>query len=458
MRIERVTATPGVSAFFFDDQAAITAGASADGFAYTGEPRTAGFERVREPGESLLVQIETSDGRVLRGDCAAVQYSGAGDRDPLFRAETYAPRVEGPVADALEGEPAAAFAENAARVESLTPDGERLHTAVRYGVSQALLAAAAVARDTTRTRVLADALGTQPATEPIPVFGQSGDDRRRGAEKMALKGVPVLPHGLFNNERKIGSDGERLIEYLSWLTDRAAELGPAGYEPRVHVDVYGTLGELFGPPYDRPAVTEYFRELERAAAPYPLQVEGPMDAGSRAAQVDAMRELRDGLREADVNVDIVADEWCDTRADVEQFVDRAAADVVQVKTPDLGSVAESGRAVRYCAGTDVRAYLGGTCNETTVSARACAHVALATDAAQLLAKPGMGFDEGHAVVTNEMRATLARHARDDGDPTDVGGRVTDSGDRVTNSTDRPIDSSTAEPTDSTDRPTDTADR
>ena len=56
----------------------------------------------------------------------------------------------------------------------------------------------------------------------------------------------------------------------------------------------------------------------------------------------------------------------------------------------------------------MRAYLGGTCNETTVSARACAHVGLATDAAQLLAKPGMGFDEGYAVVTNEMRATLAR--------------------------------------------------
>ncbi|MFB6193819.1 MAG: methylaspartate ammonia-lyase [Halobaculum sp.] len=406
MRIERVTATPGVSAFFFDDQAAITAGASEDGFTYEGEPRTPGFERVREPGESLLVQLELSDGRVVRGDCAAVQYSGAGDRDPLFRAAEYAPRVEGPVAEAIEGREAAAFADNAAVVESLEPE---LHTAIRYGVSQALLAAAAAARETTQTRVIADALGTEPATQPVPVFGQSGDERRRGAEKMLLKGVPVLPHGLFNNERKVGPDGERLIEYVEWLVARAEQLGPADYEPRIHVDVYGTLGEIFGPPYDRPAVTEYFRELERAAAPYPLQVEGPMDAGNREGQLRAMAKLRDGLREAGVDVDIVADEWCDTREDVERFVDRGAADVVQVKTPDLGSVTQSGRAVRYCEGTDVRAYLGGTCNETTVSARACAHVGLATDAAQILAKPGMGFDEGYAVVTNEMRATLARH-------------------------------------------------
>ena len=410
MKIDRVTATPGVSAFFFDDQAAIAAGADRDGVAYTGEPQTPGYERVREPGESLLVQIETGDGRVFRGDCAAVQYSGAGDRDPLFRAAAYAARVEGPVAEALTGRPAGAFADNAAVVESLRSDGERLHTAVRYGVSQALLAAAAAARETTRTRVLADALGTEPASEPVPVFGQSGDDRRRGAEKMLLKQVPVLPHGLFNTEQTVGADGERLLEYLSWLTTRADELAPESYEPRIHVDVYGTLGELFGPPYDRPEVVDYFGELERVVAPYPLQVEGPVDAGSREAQLHAMAELRDGLREAGVAVDIVADEWCDTRADVERFVDAGAADVVQVKTPDLGSLAESGRAVRYCEGTDVRAYLGGTCNETSVSARACAHVGLATDAAQLLAKPGMGFDEGYAVVTNEMRATLARHS------------------------------------------------
>jgi methylaspartate ammonia-lyase len=411
MRVESVTATPGVSAFFFDDQAAIRAGAASDGFAYDGEPRTPGYERVREPGEALVVDVELSDGRTVRGDCAAVQYSGAGDRDPLFRAAEYAPVVEGPVAEALVGREAAAFRANAAVVESLRRDGEPVHTAVRYGVSQALLAAAAAARGTTRARVFADAMGTTPATEPVPVFGQTGDERRRGAERMLLKGVPVLPHGLFNNLEKVGPDGGRLVEYLSWLSDRADELGPEGYAPRFHVDVYGTLGLLFDPPYDRAAVTDYVGELARAAAPHPLQVEGPVDAGGRADQLAAMAELRDGLRDAGVDVDLVADEWCDDRADVEAFVDAGAADVVQVKTPDLGSLTESGRAVRYCEGTDTRAYLGGTCNETTVSARACAHVALATDAAQLLAKPGMGFDEGYAVVTNEMRRTLARHER-----------------------------------------------
>ena len=413
MYIETLTATPGVAAFFSDDQAAITAGAESDGFAYDAEPRTPGFDRIREPGEALLVDLRLSDGRILRGDCAAVQYAAAGDRDPVFRAREHVETVEGPVAERLVGRDPAALAANAAELEEM-----ELHSAVEYGLSQALVAAAAAARATTRTRALADALGTDPAIEPVPVFGQTGEDRRQGAEKMLLKRVPVLPHGLFNSPETVGPEGGRLVEYLAWLSERATELGEEGYRPRFHVDIYGMIDALFGRPFDRPAVTEYFRELERAAAPYPLQVEEPTIAEDRAGQIAAMAELRDGLAEAGVGVALVADEWCDRRGDIEAFVDAGAADLVQVKTPDVGSLLESGRAVRYCEGTDVRAYLGGTCNETTVSARASAHLGLATDAAQLLAKPGMGFDEGYAIVTNEMRRTLARHRREPNQETD----------------------------------------
>jgi methylaspartate ammonia-lyase len=415
MRIESVRAVPTVSAFFFDDQRAIKRGAEQDGFGYRGDPATPGFEAIREAGEALTVELDLSDGTTATGDCAAVQYSGAGGRDPLFRAADYRPVVEGPVAAALRGRDPREFETNAAVLSDLTPPpgsattGDRLHTAVRYGVSQALLDAAATARRTTMTDVLADAYDLDPATDPVPVFGQSGDDRRTNAEKMVTKRVPVLPHGLFNSVEKVGADGERLRAYVAWLAGLADEV--PGYEPRFHVDVYGILGEVFGPPYDRPAVTDYFADLAAAADPYPLSVEGPMDAGGRDVQIRAMCELRDGLREAAVPVDIVADEWCNTLADVRAFVDAGAADLVQVKTPDLGGLGRSVEAVLACRGTDTRAYLGGTCNETDTSARACAHVALATDAAQVLAKPGMGFDEGFMIVTNEMRRTLARRER-----------------------------------------------
>ncbi|MCJ0618686.1 methylaspartate ammonia-lyase [Haloarcula hispanica] len=411
MRIEDVRTVPGLSGFFFDDQQAIKDGATQTGFAYDGQPVTDGFDRIREAGEALIVEIELADGSIATGDCAAVQYSGAGGRDPLFRAEKYRPVVEGAVADALRGQDATQFGANATMLEEMSPQrsgGDQLHTAVRYGVSQALLNAAAQARGVTPTDVLADTYDTEPATSPVPVFGQSGDERRINAEKMLIKGVPVLPHGLFNSVEKVGENGERLRDYLAWLSDRATALGPEPYSPRFHVDVYGILGKVFGPPYDRTEVTDYFETLREAAAPYPLQVEGPMDAGGRQAQITEMAELREGLADAGVDVDIVADEWCNTFEDVQAFVDAEAADLVQIKTPDLGGIQRSAEAVLYCDGTDTRAYVGGTCNETVTSARACAHVALATDAAQVLAKPGMGFDEGFMVVTNEMRRALAR--------------------------------------------------
>ncbi|KAA9409649.1 methylaspartate ammonia-lyase [Haloarcula hispanica] len=411
MRIEDVRTVPGLSGFFFDDQRAIKDGATQSGFAYDGQPVTDGFDRIREAGEALIVEIELADGSIATGDCAAVQYSGAGGRDPLFRAEKYRPVVEGPVADALRGQDATQFGANATMLEEMDAQrsgGDQLHTAVRYGVSQALLNAAAQAKGVTPTDVLADTYDTEPATSPVPVFGQSGDERRINAEKMLIKGVPVLPHGLFNSVEKVGENGEGLRDYLAWLSDRATALGPEPYSPRFHVDVYGILGKVFGPPYDRTEVTDYFETLREAAAPYPLQVEGPMDAGGRQAQITAMAELREGLVDAGVDVDIVADEWCNTFEDVQAFVDAEAADLVQIKTPDLGGIQRSAEAVLYCDGTDTRAYVGGTCNETVTSARACAHVALATDAAQVLAKPGMGFDEGFMVVTNEMRRALAR--------------------------------------------------
>jgi methylaspartate ammonia-lyase len=53
------------------------------------------------------------------------------------------------------------------------------------------------------------------------------------------------------------------------------------------------------------------------------------------------------------------------------------------------------------------AYLGGTCNETDRSGQICAHIAMATSPVQMLAKPGMGTDEGYMIVHNEMRRILA---------------------------------------------------
>lgn len=101
------------------------------------------------------------------------------------------------------------------------------------------------------------------------------------------------------------------------------------------------------------------------------------------------------------------DEWCNTIEDIELFVAAAAADMIHVKTPDLGGINNTIEALLLVTRGGLAAYCGGTCNETDRSAQISAHVAMACGAAQVLAKPGMGVDEGMMVVGNEMARVAA---------------------------------------------------
>lgn len=407
MKIVDVIVSDGVTGFYFDDQKAIKAGAAADGFALRGEPATPGFTAVRQRGESISVMLLLEDGQIACGDCAAVQYSGAGGRDPLFLARDFMPLLEREVAPRLKGHILQDFRPIAEEFDTLRrADGGRYHTAIRYGVTQALLDAVAKTRRLTMAEVVAEEYNTVPVDRPVPIFAQTGDDRYLNADKAILKRAQVLPHGLINNvETKLGRQGELLLEYVTWLKKRVGELGEPGYQPVLHIDVYGTIGLAFDENPERMA--NYLALLGRAAEPLRLRIEGPMDAGNKPGQIESLLRLRLMLRQKGIPVEIVADEWCNTWEDIKEFVDAGAADMVQIKTPDLGGVNNTVTAVLYAKSKDIGAYLGGTCNETDRSAQVCVHIAIATGPDQMLAKPGMGVDEGYMIVANEMSRTLA---------------------------------------------------
>ncbi|MDL2319178.1 methylaspartate ammonia-lyase, partial [Eubacteriales bacterium OttesenSCG-928-A19] len=250
--------------------------------------------------------------------------------------------------------------------------------------------------------------GTRVTDEMIPIFTQSGDNRYDNVDKMIMKHAQVLPHALINNmETKLGRDGGLLLEYVGWLRDRilALRLEP-DYAPVLHIDCYGTIGQAFGnSAYD--AMADYIATLEAAAKPFHLRIEGPMDSGSREAQIADLSGLTAVLDARGIDVELVADEWCNTLEDVRLFADARAGHMIQIKTPDLGSIHNTAEAVLYCKGKGVSAYQGGTCNETDRSAQVCVQVAMATQPVQILAKPGMGVDEGYMIVYNELRRALA---------------------------------------------------
>lgn len=408
MKIIDVICSAGRTGFYFDDQRAIKAGAKSDGAAYVGEPKTPGFTSVRQPGESISVMLVLEDGQIAYGDCAAVQYSGCGGRDPLFLAKDFIPVIENYIKPELIGKEADNFRALSEMVESIHVDGKRLHTAIRYGMTQAILDA--VARSTGRMmcEVVADEYGCTISDKPIDIFTQSGDDRYTNADKMIIKGAQILPHALINNVKtKLGEHGELLEQYVAWLRDRVFQLRTdENYNPIFHIDVYGTIGAAFGNDNYK-AMADYMARLEEAAKPFHLRIEGPMDVEDREKQMRALAAITKELDDRGINVEIVADEWCNTLEDIKYFADNKAGHMVQIKTPDLGGINNTIEAVLYCKEKGIGAYQGGTCNETDRSAQVCTQCAMATQPVQILAKPGMGVDEGYMIVYNEMQRILA---------------------------------------------------
>ena len=407
MKITQALFVPGYSSFYFDDQKAIKSGAGQDGFVYVGNAVTEGFHEIRQAGECVSVLLKLENGAVAVGDCAAVQYSGAGGRDPLFLGNSFVPFLEQHLMPLLEGRSVDTFLDNARYFDVLEIEGRRLHTAIRYGLTQALLDATALSRNVTKAEIILDEYHLPLVTEPVPLFGQSGDDRYAAVDKMLLKGVDALPHGLINNvPDKLGYKGEKLEEYIRWLVARVEKLRTRpDYKPCLHIDVYGTIGLIFDQDANR--VADYIAGLEKAAGPLELYIEGPVDAGTKDAQIEELAKITRRLQQLGSPVKLVADEWCNTFEDVVDFTDAKCCHMAQIKTPDLGGIHNIVEAVLYCNSNGMEAYQGGTCNETDVSARTCVHLALAARPMRMLVKPGMGFDEGMNIVHNEMHRTLA---------------------------------------------------
>ena len=412
MKILDVVCSQGRTGFYFDDQRAIKKGAGHDGVFYVGEPVTEGFTAVRQAGESISVMLILEDGQIAYGDCAAVQYSGAGGRDPLFLAKDFIPLIDKYIKPQLVGKEADNFRQLAADMEAITIDGKRLHTAIRYGVSQALLDAVAKATGRLMCEVVADEYGCTVSDKPVPIFTQSGDDRYDNSDKMIIKGAQVLPHALINNVHdKLGEHGEKLAEYVTWLRNRILEHRQnPDYAPVLHIDCYGTIGQVFGN-NNYKDMADYIEELGRLAKPFHLRIEGPMDCDcDRETQIEALAGLTAEMDKRGCDVELVADEWCNTLEDIKLFADAKAGHMVQIKTPDLGGVNNTIEAVLYCKQKGIGAYQGGTCNETDRSAQVCVNCAMATQPDQILAKPGMGVDEGYMIVYNEMQRILALRA------------------------------------------------
>jgi methylaspartate ammonia-lyase len=405
MRVDALLCARGTGAFFYDDQAAIRSGVASDGFLYVGAPRTDGFPAIRMPAESLSVGLLLDDGQIAWGDMMSVQYSGGSGRDPVFRAEAAEQLVRTRIQPRVTGLEIQSFRDACEVLFQQDEHGDGLPLAVEYGLSQALLRAQACATRRTMAEVICEEYGIAMEARPVPLYAQSGDARHINVDKMILKNVDILPHGLVNSREKFGPGGETFLEFVEWVSERVRKLGAPDYWPTLHFDVYGWIGQTFNNEPLR--IAEFIARAAERAWPFSLNIESPADFGSRERQITGFKEIMEGLGALGCPAKIVADEWCNTLDDIRAFCAAGAADIVQIKMPDVGSITNTIAAVLDCKRAGVGAYVGGSCVETELSAQVSTHVAVATQADMLLAKPGMGVDEAVSIVGNEQNRLLA---------------------------------------------------
>jgi methylaspartate ammonia-lyase len=388
------------------DLAAIKGGAKPNGSIYDGSPVLPGFRKITQPGTIISVMLILDDGSVAFGDCADVILTGFAGRDPLFREEDHIHFLRTEMREFLLGRELSAFRPLAEAADALAQDGHRVHTAIRYGVTQALLNAVAVAARTTMAEVVAREYGATVSSEPIPLLASINREDPGQLDRMILKRIALLPHASFQVvERDLGRSGEKLVTYARYLSSRISEIGDPDYRPRLHLDLYGTLGELFR--MDLEAITDYLGTVVEAASPFDVLIESPVIATTQDAHIEAFIAIRRLLKQKGIKLGIIADEWCNTLADIRKFAAAKVADFVQIKTPDLGGINNSIEAVMSCREHGMGCCLGGTANETDMSTRITTNVALATRPDFMMTKPGLGGDEGVMIQTNEMARTLA---------------------------------------------------
>jgi methylaspartate ammonia-lyase len=288
-----------------------------------------------------------------------------------------------------------------------------LHPAVRYGASQALLRAVALARGVTMAEVIAEEWDLPRPDRPVPIHAVSGSERYVNADKMIVRQVASLPDAAIDDiAEQVGEEGLKLSGYVRWLVGRLKELSAEDYQPTIHLDLNGALGRIFEDNLGK--VLGQLYSMELAAKPYPLRVEDPFIEGDREAQIEALKTLRHYISFRKMNVQLVADAWADTLEGIEAYLEAEAADMLHIKMPALGSLHHAIDAVLACKAKQVGAFLGGSAGETDLSARVAVHVALASRPDVTVAGPGTGVDEAVSLTQNEMARTLAgikaRHA------------------------------------------------
>ncbi len=450
----KVLLQTGQSGSYFDDKegwSRLPLEKQASGFPIS-PSITSGFSNVREPGESLTVTLVLKRGSekiVFQGSCAAISYSGAGGREKRFFANE--------VLQELHQFDFAGAITRLVKEPTIETIREVLKnergTAKTYGLGQLLLQVAAFADDVTVSEFLAkhtlshtlcpapledhlqsilDRIASPKNLVDLPLFIQTGDNRNSMVEEiignLSIFSIVAYPHGLFNSGKKVEALPSYLKRWSQCEMDICGEIKPNVY---LHCDTYGQIGELIHGKrvchYDKHLVErvgDWILDASRHSKKK-IRIEGAIEIKPDSREPDngeaktrmvehqsrANASLLAYLYKKGYQGQIVSDENINSLADMRKFLDeikRVCQEenlnlsevlklyMIQIKTPTLGDFTQIIDAVLYCASEEVSVYVGGSCNETNISASLVYTVSsvLRPLITQVVLRPGMDVRMG----------------------------------------------------------------
>lgn len=401
-RIKRILLVDGTGACWQEDIGAIRGKYVPASDRWVTPASNPGMKFIRQPSHVMQTGLQLESGETAWGDCVSVSFAGKSGRDGSLEANSTRELLELPrLYETLRG---CADWDLAATEATLAREFPRWTSAIRFGISQALVNAISIATRKMPCEILREALAL-PVTRgivPIPAFqGSCGSDWHGAAERMIVAGVEYLPQGQFEDiNDELGSDGRKLFQYVDWLKARIGVLS-RGTRPRaITIDFHGAAGQLFSGEMHR--VAQFIGELSERCRPFDLHVESPVVEATFDGQMSKLGELSAALRARGITARVIADEWANSLDQIQALANSKVISGIHIKMPDTGSLLDSGRAVAACKSNGIFVILGGSCTETATSSRLAAHLAMATGPDAILVKPGISFDEGFSLVRNEL--------------------------------------------------------
>ena len=399
---------------------------------------------VAQRQEIVLIGLQLSNGRIAWGDCVADPYTAIpftaqygleaietyvrprlrgqtvtsisalmmhleGIRETVLVTETHQstpPQPKGPSRrDILRGswQPTTAVPESIIRRYEV----ERpLHPALRYGLSQALLQAVALAQDKSLLAVLCDTYDLPMSPTAVPLHAEINPHLPLDIATITQNPIQSVGYstGGANPSLELGPNGTVLQRFVRQLKESLLETA----DPQTlafYLTVRGGYGHLCDNNLGK--ILGMLVGLEKAAEPFLVRIQDPFVLDEQAEQIKQMANLKSYLRSRSMKLQLVAQAGIHSAADALAFVAGDAAHMLHLHLPQMGDIGEGIKAAKICQENGIGVLWGGSPEETEVAARSTVQTALAVQPRLLLVKNGRLGSTAASLMYNEMTRILA---------------------------------------------------